>query len=110
MYAFAIWDGRRRELFLARDRVGKKPLFFHDDGRTVLFASDIKSIWALRRDSLTIDPKALDEFLFNYYIQQDRSIYEQVQKVQPAEYVIFRLDPGRTTRERYWSVSYANKG
>lgn len=109
MFAFAIWDGARRELFMARDRVGKKPLCFLDDGRTVLFASDIKSIWSIRNSELTIDPRALDEFLFNYYIQQDRSIYQQVGKLQPAEYAIFRLDAGKTTRERYWSVSYANK-
>ncbi len=109
MYAFAIWDARNRELILARDRVGKKPLFVYDDRKTVLFASDIKSIWTLKRDGLTLDPKAIDEFLFNYYIQQDRSIYREVWKVQPAEYVVFSTDADQTRRAKYWSVSYADK-
>lgn len=109
MYSFAIWDGRKQRLFIARDRLGKKPMFIFDDGKQVLFASDIKSIWLLKRDHLTIDPKALDEFLFNYYIQQDRSIYKEVWKLGPGEYALFDLDPAHTVRKKYWSISYAHK-
>lgn len=109
MFAFAIWDAPNRRLFLARDRVGKKPLFYFDDGRTVLFSSDIKSIWTLKRESLSIDPKAIDEFLFNYFIQQDRSIFHGVKKLQPAEFALFELDPAKSRFEKYWSVSYAEK-
>lgn len=109
MFAFALWDSNRRELSLVRDRVGKKPLYYYDDGRLVLFSSDIKSIWLARDGGLTIDPKAVDEFLFYYFIQQDRSIFREVRKVQPADLMTFRMDAARTSTARYWNISFAAK-
>jgi len=109
MYAFALWDTARRELFIARDRVGKKPLFVYDDGRTVLFSSDIKSIWLVKGTDLKIDLKAIDEYLFRYYISQDRSIFQGVAKLPPAGYAIYRMNAADTTRRTYWSLSYAHK-
>ena len=72
---------------LARDRVGKKPLFYYDDGRRVYFSSDIKSIWLVCGERLRIDPRALDQFMFRGYVLNDRSIYEGVSKLPPAHFV-----------------------
>jgi asparagine synthase (glutamine-hydrolysing) len=109
MFALAIYDARESpRLILARDRVGKKPLFFlHTAGR-VWFASDIKAIWLVAREHLSVDPQALDQFLFYYYIEQDHCIWRPAEKVAPGHFIEFTAD-GRARQRQYWDLSYANK-
>lgn len=109
MFAFGLWDRKERKLLLARDRVGKKPLFYYDDGRRVYFSSDIKSIWLVNGDSLTVDPRALDEFLFHGYVLNDRSIYDQVSKLPPAHSVAFTPNGSPTEPQRYWKLRFGVK-
>lgn len=104
MFAFALWDARRRTLILARDRLGKKPLYWTDDGRRVHFASDVKSLWIALRDRLTIDPEALDEFLHYYFVTQDRSIFREVRKVAPAGWV--EIDADGALARSWWHLDY----
>lgn len=104
MFAFALWDGRRRTVVLARDRTGEKPLYWAEIGRRVYFASDVKSIWVAARDRLSIDVEALDEFLHFYFITQDRSIFREVRKVAPASWV--EIDESGTIGEPYWRLDY----
>jgi asparagine synthase (glutamine-hydrolysing) len=105
MFAFALWDAKRRVLTLGRDRLGKKPLFYAEIRRRVFFSSDVKSIWIAARNDLTIDPEALDEFLHFYFVTQDRSIYREVDKVPPGSFVEIDADGVRTTP--YWWIDYA---
>jgi len=104
MFAFAIWDATRRQLFLARDRVGIKPLYYYHDGRTFLFASEIKALLAHPAVSPTIDPCALDDYLTYLYVPGPKSIYQQIRKLQPGSTMTVS-EAG--CRERiYWDLSF----
>lgn len=107
MFAFALWDSHARHLLLARDRVGKKPLFYADLGNLLYFSSDIKSMWIVASDRLTIDPRAIDEFLYFYFINQDRTIYREVKKVPPAGFLV--ADAGGVRMGSYWTLDFTRK-
>jgi asparagine synthase (glutamine-hydrolysing) len=102
MFAFAIWDSRKRELFLARDRVGIKPLYYAELPGGFVFGSEIKAL--LRHPALTAD---LDEEAFHHYLTfvctpEPLTMFAGVRKLAPAERMTVTPD-GRTRRERYWS-------
>jgi asparagine synthase (glutamine-hydrolysing) len=106
MFAFALWDAQRQRLVLARDRVGKKPLFYAEIGKRLYFSSDIKSIW-LAEDRLTVDPRGMDDFLFNYFINQGRTIYREVRKVPPA--TVIEVDGNGAHGTCYWRIDFTEK-
>ncbi len=104
MFAFAIWDGTRRELFLARDRMGIKPLYYFWDGRKFLFGSEIKAILqdaAVRRD---IDPLALDDFFTFNYIPAPKSIFRGIRKLLPAH--TLRVSASGLIEREYWDLVF----
>ncbi|HEU5310859.1 MAG TPA: asparagine synthetase B, partial [Candidatus Eisenbacteria bacterium] len=75
MFAFAIWDSKRRILFAARDRLGKKPFFYYEDGRRFLFGSEIKSILAYGNVDREIDVGAVDQYLTDHVIPAPRTVF-----------------------------------
>ena len=90
MFALAIWDARRQQLVLARDRLGKKPLVYrHEPGR-LLFASELKSILQVPGVPREIDPQALDEYLTYQYVPHPRTIFQGIAKLPPAHYAVWR--------------------
>jgi asparagine synthase (glutamine-hydrolysing) len=107
MFAFALWDRNRQTLFMARDRLGVKPLHYAllDDG-TLLFGSELKSVLAhggLRRD---IDPMALEEYFALGYVAEPRTIFRQARKLPPASTLVIRRgEPVGEPRE-YWDVKF----
>ncbi|MBD3374904.1 asparagine synthase (glutamine-hydrolyzing) [candidate division KSB1 bacterium] len=105
MFAFAIWDERNKALFLARDRLGIKPLYYYVDKDRLAFASELKSLLQIRDIPRHINLKALDTFLTFEYIPDSLSILEDIHKL-PAAHTLEYKD-GRTTVERYWDVQYA---
>ncbi len=111
MFAFAIWDRNRQSLFLARDRLGVKPMFYAvlDDG-TLLFGSELKSVMAYhsggRQLSRDIDPLALEEYFALGYVAEPRTIYRQARKLPPAHTLVVRRgEPVGEPRE-YWDVQF----
>ena len=104
MFAFALFDERTASLFLARDQLGIKPLFFHDDGRGVLFASELKAIVAAIGDELTVDPTAVVASLLYYWVPDQRCAIRGVEKLPPGTWMEFRPDGGRTVRQ-YWKIA-----
>jgi asparagine synthase (glutamine-hydrolysing) len=107
MFAAAIWDGRRRQLHLLRDPVGKKPLFYRAVEGRVSFASDIKALWLESGGRLELDERALDEYLYYYCISQDRAIWRGVSKLPPAHCATF--DAAGASIRRYWRPDYSRK-
>jgi len=105
MFAFAIWDRAKEELFLARDRVGIKPLYYAWDGRTFRFASEIKGIIADTGVSRALDPTALDDYLTYLYIPAPKTIFQAIRKLQAGH----TLSVSRAgVRERqYWDLNFA---
>jgi asparagine synthase (glutamine-hydrolysing) len=107
MFAFAIWDGRKRELFLARDRVGIKPLYYYWDCRTFLFASEIKAILqdpTVRRE---IDPCALDDYLTYLYIPAPKTIFRGIKKLLPGHTLTVSAQGLR--EKEYWDLAFEPK-
>jgi asparagine synthase (glutamine-hydrolysing) len=113
MFAFVIWDRRRQRLFAARDRVGKKPLFYTQTAGHFAFASELHALLAHPDICREIDPFAMDEYLTFGYIPAPRTIFESVRKLAPGHYLTgyFGPDGGpfKTVIERYWSLEYGDK-
>ena len=105
MFAIAIWDGRNRKLLLARDRVGKKPLFYFYNGCELAFASEVKAILQVPGVSREIDPQAVSDYFSFLYIPAPKSIFKQIRKVLPGRYLVVS-DQGVHERE-YWDISFA---
>ena len=103
MFGIAIWDARSRELFLARDRAGIKPLYFTEAAGRLYFASELKSLLATGDVERELDPIALDHFLSFLYTPRDRSIFRDVRKLPPGHYLRWR-DHGVATIAPYWEV------
>ncbi len=107
MFAFAIWDGRRRQLFAARDRLGKKPFVYAwRDGRFA-FASELAGLAAGGVLPRRIRPAAVDEYFTFGYIPAPGTIYEDVWKLPPAHTLLLR--DGQLTVRRYWDLAMAPK-
>ncbi len=108
MFAFALWDQSKEMLILARDRVGKKPLYYYLDDEKLVFASEIKSILCHPDLGLDIDEEAISDYLSLGYIPAPKTIYRRIRKVRPAHSLIVE---GRTIREvPYWDLKFIEDG
>jgi asparagine synthase (glutamine-hydrolysing) len=108
MFAFAIWDGRRRCLFAARDRLGQKPFFFVHRGSELLFASEIKALLAVDPSLAVMDHRSLDQYLSLRLIAPPRSMFQSIHKLAPGHCMTFDFTQGLRI-ERYWNLSYEPK-
>jgi asparagine synthase (glutamine-hydrolysing) len=102
MFAFAIWDDAERRLFIARDRLGKKPLYYWHRDRLFLFASEPKALLCHPAVARSIDWLALHHYLAFGYTPASRSIFDAIQKLPPAHTAT--LACGRLTQRRYWQL------
>jgi asparagine synthase (glutamine-hydrolysing) len=114
MFAFALWDRPRATLLLARDRLGKKPLFFAEADHQLVFASEIQALLQHPGVPRELDWSALDDYLTYGYVPAPRTIFAGVRKVPPAHTVTVALDPSGTAgsgarAERYWRLAYRPK-
>jgi asparagine synthase (glutamine-hydrolysing) len=100
MFAFAAWNSARRELFLARDAFGKKPLYFARRGALVAFASELRPLMLLGDLHGEVDPVAIQEYLLLQYIHAPRTIYRSCSKLEPGSYRAFAFGPDGAVRER----------
>jgi asparagine synthase (glutamine-hydrolysing) len=107
MFAFALWDSRRRQLLLARDRVGKKPLFYSELDGALSFASELGALLRDEEIPREIDHRALDSYLTYLYVPAPLSAFRAVRKLPPASTLVYR--DGRASVQRYWSLDYADK-
>lgn len=105
MFAFAIWDKRKKILFLARDRFGIKPLYYSDTDNRLIFASEIKPILKFPGFSKKLDLYSLDKYLSFDYIPAPFSIFANIKKV-PAGHILIYKDKQAILR-RYWDISFA---
>lgn len=106
MFAFAIWDGRKRRLFLARDRVGIKPLFLSLNSDRIVFGSELKVLLAHGDVERTIDPAALDEYLWYGMVPGSRSVFQGVEKLDPGTTLTVDVDRWRVAQNRYWQLQF----
>jgi len=107
MFAFAVWDRNQETLFLARDRLGIKPLFYAqlDDG-FFIFGSELKSLKVDPRLGREIDPAAVEEYFTFGYIPEPRTIYRKVHKLSPGHSLTLRKGQITAAPKQYWDVSF----
>src|SRR6185437_11116477 len=104
MFAFALWDTRMRRLLLARDRFGKKPLYYYADGARIAFASTLTALLEHPAVPRAIDRDALAEYLALEYVIAPRTLLSNVQKVPPATRLVFDAAAGTLAATRYWQL------
>ncbi len=104
MFAIALWDARGRKLLLARDRVGKKPLFYAADGRRILFGSELKALLAADALPRAMDAEALSDYFSFGYIPAPKTIYRAARKILPGHYLVASASGIREVR--YWDISF----
>jgi asparagine synthase (glutamine-hydrolysing) len=107
MFAFAIWDRRRKSLFIARDRLGKKPLYYRVGRDSFSFASEPKALLQDPSFKPSADPLAIDAFMTFGYVPGCMSAFTGLSRLPPAHWL--RLESGRLTVERYWQLRYTPK-
>lgn len=105
MFALAIWDTRTQEVFLARDRLGKKPLYYYESGSHFAFASEIKSLLKLPFLQRQVRHDAIKDFFVYQYIPDPKTIYSNVHKLPPGHWL--KTNGKNTELHQYWDVSFA---
>ncbi|HWW87876.1 MAG TPA: asparagine synthase (glutamine-hydrolyzing) [Vicinamibacterales bacterium] len=105
MFALAIWDERRQQLTLARDRAGEKPLFYMHVGRVLVFASEMKALFAHPDLVLELDPDAVPYYFVFGYVPGPATVYKRVMQVEPGTLVTIDAVGGARTK-RYWQLEY----
>ena len=107
MFAFAIWDGNKNQLFCARDRFGIKPFYYYADKEKFVFGSEIKTILQAEGIDKTISPEAIDSYFAFGYITSDLSIYQNIKKLEPGCSLLVSTDSHPVQKkERYWQISF----
>lgn len=104
MFAFAIWDSRKNRFFIARDRIGIKPLYYYQDRERLVFGSELKSILQIKDIPRRVNPQALNNFLTFEYIAAPLSIFEGIQKLKPGHSLLW--DNGKISIRKYWDLQY----
>ncbi len=102
MFGFALWDARRRRLLIGRDRLGVKPLYIHEDGRRLVFASEAKAILTLPGFTPEVDNAALQSYLQLGYVAAPRSLFAGICKLPVAS--LLTVEDGRVETRAYWRM------
>jgi asparagine synthase (glutamine-hydrolysing) len=107
MFAFAIWDEREKSLFLARDRVGKKPLLYSQVDGGLVFGSEFTAILQHPRVSREVDYEAIHHYLSFICVPAPLTAYQSIRKLEPGHWLLWK--DGEIKIERYWQLDFSNK-
>src|SRR5688572_11631263 len=107
MFALALWDSRKKALFLARDRLGKKPLNYLIADRSLYFCSELAPLLDAKLATWEIDPESLAAYLMFGFVSAPQTMVRQIRKLPPAHYLLWRA--GEIQVRRYWSLAHAPK-
>ncbi len=111
MFALAIWDRQKQRLFVARDRVGKKPLFYTQVGKHFYFASELQGLLACNDIPREVEPSAIDAYLAWGYVPAPQTAFKNIFKLPPAHFLTLDVKDSRfdIRVERYWALDYRKK-
>jgi asparagine synthase (glutamine-hydrolysing) len=107
MFAFAIWDNVKQELFVARDRIGKKPLYYSFFNSDIVFASELKAMLALPSIPKEIRLDAVHDFFAYQYIPDPKTIFQGIHKLEPGHYLLVNKDG--LENKQYWDISFSKQ-
>lgn len=107
IFAIALWDGRQRRLFLARDRLGVKPLYYAYDGARVLFGSELKALLNAPDLDLQMDPLALEDYFSLGYVPGPKTIFQGVHQLPAGHYAL--CDANGLALHRYWTLQFGTR-
>jgi len=107
IFAFALWDDKEKILFLARDRLGQKPLVYSVIGKDIIFSTEIKSLLLYPEVKKEIDFEGLNNYFTYQAIPSPETIFKRIKKLPPAHYLIWK--DGNLKIERYWDVDFSKK-
>ena len=102
MFGFALWDVTHQRLFCARDRFGKKPFFYTLQNGQLYFASELSALEEVRHLRFTVAPESVIRYLAYEYVPGPQTMYEEVQTLPPAHFLLF--EQGRMHQDRYWDM------
>jgi asparagine synthase (glutamine-hydrolysing) len=106
-FALAIWDAKERRLFLARDRVGIRPLYYTVQNHTFIFASEIKAIFVNKKVPREIDPVAMDQIFTFWTTLSPRTFFKNIYELPPGHYM--KVSNGRITLKKYWDIPFCSR-
>jgi len=107
MFAYVIYDNRDKTIFMTRDRLGIKPLFYARSGeRTILFGSELKALAAHPEFVKNLRKKSMEDYFALGYVAEPNTIYENVFKLEPGHSIIINLRSGNLTKSQYWDVQF----
>lgn len=106
MFAFALWDARNRQLLLARDHFGQKPLYVYRDSEKTVFGSELKAILAHPNIDRSISPEAIEDYLTFGVIGGQQCVFQRVQKLPAAHTLLLDSESSKAQPERYWQLAF----
>lgn len=104
MFAYALWDEKRRRLILARDRIGIKPLYYTAAAGRFMFASELKAFFCIPSFQRELNPAAVQQYLMYLYIPGPETIFQGTVELPPAHYLVY--EAGNVSVHRYWQIQY----
>jgi asparagine synthase (glutamine-hydrolysing) len=107
MFAFALWDGARNRLVLARDRMGEKPLYLYESAGELLFASELTALLASEQVPFELEPAHVDLFFHYQYVPEPATPLRGVRKLPPGHLLTVDVDPWRVAERCYWRIDDA---
>lgn len=105
MFAFALWDSRQQKLLLARDRIGKKPLYFAEVGGALIFGSELKALLEHPQMSREVDPLAVADYFSYQFVPAPKTIYRHARKLRAGHCLI--VTPNGVTERQYWDIDFS---
>jgi asparagine synthase (glutamine-hydrolysing) len=105
MFCFAIWDSKTKKMFIARDRLGIKQLYYYDDGAMFIFGSEIKVVLSALKNQGSINFQALSDYLSLLYVPAPHTIYSDIKKLPPAHSLV--ADQSSIRIKKYWHLEYS---
>lgn len=107
MFAFALWDAKRRRLILARDRMGEKPLYIYETDGQILFASEMKSLLSSGLVKFELDSRAVDLFFHFQYVPEPLTAVKNVRKLDAARMLVVDVESWKIEEKTYWNIEDA---
>ena len=105
MFAFALWDKKKKELLLARDRFGTKPLYYYSKNNIFIFASEIKAILEYGQLAIDYNPQAIIDYFTYHYLSGDKTYFKDILLLKPGHYLT--LAQGKLKQGKFWELHYA---